>query len=126
MNNCDTDISGDCPAKHLVRSNLKLERSDSFTLAPKRSRLGVVRECRDAWSDRGILNARRSDAMATAVWGVTMRATSDRVLVCAKSGVSWGQSPLPVAPDAERETLYVQVFPTSARLFDTLITDYRS
>jgi hypothetical protein len=29
----------------------------------------VVRECRDAWSDRGILNARRSDAMATAVWG---------------------------------------------------------
>src|ERR1700704_3526148 len=64
--------------------------------------------------------------MATAVWGVTMRATSDRVLVCAKSGVSWGQSPLPVAPDAERETLYVQVFPTSARLFDTLITDYGS
>ena len=24
MNNCDTDISGDCPAKHLVRSNLKI------------------------------------------------------------------------------------------------------
>jgi hypothetical protein len=27
--------------------------------------------------------------------------------------------------DAQRETLYVQVFPTSARLFDALITDYR-
>src|SRR4030088_574970 len=52
MNNCDTDISGDCPPKHLVRSNLKLERSDSFTLAPKRSRLGVVRECRDASGSR--------------------------------------------------------------------------
>ncbi len=90
MNNCDTDISGDCPAKRLVRSNLKIGTERLVTLAPNRSRLCVVLECRDAWSDRGILNARRSDAMATAVWGGTMRAASDRVLVCAKSGVFWG------------------------------------
>ena len=39
--------------------------------------------------------------------------------------VFWGQSPQPVAPDAERETLYVPVLSDQRPLFDALITDYR-
>ena len=104
--------SGDCPAKHLVWSNLKIATERLIHTGPKRSRLGVVRECRDAWSDRGILNVRRSDAVATAVWGGIIRAASGRLLVCAKSGVFRDRRRyrLHQTPNGKRGTLYVPVF----------------
>jgi len=113
MNNCDTDISGDCPAKRLVRSNLKIGTEDwSHWLQTAVAFAWSANAA--SMSDRGILNARRSDAMATAVWGGTMRAASGRLLVCAKSGVFLG-TVAAVTPDAERETLYVPVLSDQRR-----------
>jgi len=54
-----------------------------------------------------------------------MRAASDRILVCAKSGC-FGDSRrnrLHQTPNAKR-CMFLS-FPTSVRLFDALITDYR-
>jgi hypothetical protein len=54
--------------------------------------------------------ARRSDAMATAVWGGTMRAASGRLLVCAKNqGCFRDSRRLHQTPNAERETSSVPV-----------------
>jgi hypothetical protein len=53
--------------------------------------------------------------VATAVWVGTMRAASGRLLVCAKIRGVLG-TVAAVAPDAERETLYVPV-PSNQRRY---------
>jgi hypothetical protein len=76
---------------------------------------GLLRLCR--WRTIGYHSGEavtQSDAMATAVWGGTMRAASGRLLVCAKIRGVLG-TVAAVAPDAERETLYVPVLSNQRR-----------